>query len=520
MKQKKRISVLCLLLAAMMLLGGCGTAPATDGANQKPVALTMTTWSDDVKTAVNDMLATYGSNGTAPAETPYAVFDWDNTTAVFDVCEQLMVWQMDYMCFAFTPEELPAVLKTGLGDLNKDLTDFGYGNGSYQDWIDDITAAYTHLYNAYGPFTFEGICAEENEESQKVYDTIHADPMWAEFSVKLRLMYELIGANESTDVSYPWIVYWFYGMTADEVYQMASRSHEHYKGVETESVTLTTSDSVASKVGVTSITYTNGISVTDNNWELWRALSENGIDVWVCSASQVDLIRAAVDVFDLHSFVKGVMGMTICEQNGRFTNEYDFETGYAYLADGDGGWIKSDKATGAQTQGPGKVEAVNNVCVAQYGHGPIAGFGDSTGDYNFCTEFKSLKLAVVYNRANRKVTDGGGVLAEVAMYQKNTLGYDFAKADAAGDTLYVLQGRDENGLRGFRNSNQTLRLGETEEKLFANEQNEQQLQYMADNQMTTEEAINTFAVKTAEGEGNALGFTYGFLDEYHGYHSR
>lgn len=131
-----------------------------------------------------------------------------------------------------------------------------------------------------------------------------------------------------------------------------------------------------------------------------------------------------------------------------------------------------------------------------------------------------MKLVICFNRASRKVTDGGGVAAELAVYQKDTLGYDLATANANGDTLYVLQGREENGLRGFRASNKTMVYGATEEKLFKNEDNETQLQYMIDNNMTTEEIVNTFAIKTAaDAEGNVLGIKYGFLSEYAGYHN-
>ena len=208
-------------------------------------------------------------------------------------------------------------------------------------------------------------------------------------------------------------------------------------------------------------------------------------------------------------------------EDGKYVNAYDYETGYAYFANDDGSWTEAtENATGSQTQGFGKVQAINNALWPIYGCGPLAGFMDSTGDWNFCTEYDSLKLVICFNRASRKVTDGGGVIAELAIYQRDTLGYDLATANAAGDTLYVLQGREENGLRGFRNSNKTMRLDKTEEILFRNEDNEAQLQYMIDNAMTTEEIINTFAVKTAaDAENNALGFKYGFLSEYAGYHN-
>ena len=207
------------------------------------------------------------------------------------------------------------------------------------------------------------------------------------------------------------------------------------------------------------------------------------------------------------------------DDTGRYITQYDAETGCGYYADKNGAWTQMTRPTKAQTQGVGKVTAVVNAIAPEYGNrGPIAGFMDSTGDFNFCTEFKTLKLVVCFNRANRKVTDGGGLIAEVAMYEKDTLGYDLAKANAAGDTLYVLQGRDENGKRAFRNSNGTLLLGKTEETLFKGSENEIQLQRMIDESMTVKDILNTFAVKQKAGE-NGFDFNTGFLTEYAGYHS-
>ncbi|MBQ2862419.1 MAG: hypothetical protein IJE83_06465, partial [Oscillospiraceae bacterium] len=132
--------------------------------------------------------------------------------------------------------------------------------------------------------------------------------------------------------------------------------------------------------------------------------------------------------------------------------------------------------------------------------------------------YANLKLVINFNRASRKVTDGGGVIAELAVYQRDTLGYDLAAANAAGDTYYVLQGREENGMRGLRPSDKTIRLDKEEELLFREDKNDQQLQYMIDNAMSTEEIINTFALSTAE-EDSVLGFKYGFLSDYAGYHN-
>lgn len=473
-------------------------------------------WADDVKAAVNDFMDMYGKASENYAEgESYVVFDFDNTCSIFDVEEQLAAYQLRTMTFAFTPEELPDILKEGIGDLNEVRENDYSEPSSYQAWINDIVKAYTYLYNTYGPFTAAGLDEAKQAEVQ-------ADPQWVEFATKMRAMYLFVGDMESASVSYPWVLYWFTGMTEQEVYDLAYASHTKYSAVESVYTTWTSPEEIESEVGVVSVEFTDGTCVSENIKELWKTLDENGIDVWVCSASATDPIRAAIDAWGLHDYLTGMLAMTnVVGEDGKYVHKYDYETGCGWLNDGNGGWVRDDAPIKAQTQGVGKVTAVVNAIVPKYnGVGPLAGFMDSTGDFNFCTEFANLKLVINFNRASRKVTDGGGVIAELAIYQRDTLGYDLATANAAGDTLYVLQGREENGLRGFRNSNKTMRLDKTEEILFRNEDNEAQLQYMIDNAMTTEEIINTFAVKTAaDAENNALGFKYGFLSEYAGYHN-
>ena len=523
--------LLAMLLALVMVLSfaACGTTPEEPEVPEEPetptepeeptfeaVHVEHEDWSDEVKKAINDFVDMYGmaSENYAEGES-YVVFDFDNTTSIFDVEEQLAVYQLQVMAFAFTPEEMPEILATELAQdlengMDTDLTDLEYGNGSYNDWIADITAAYDYLYKEYGPFSAAGLDADAQA-------TIQADPMWAEFATKMRAMYDLVYDAESPAVAYPWVLYWFTGMTEQEVYDLAAASHTLYGSVETSEVTWETAGE-GTKVGPVSYTWTSGTGVSENLVELYRVLDENGIDVWVCSASAIDPIRAAVDVYGLHDYVTGVIAMArSMDEEGKYVNSYDYETGYGWKIE-EGEWVKYEVALGAQTQGVGKVQAINNVIYPIYGVGPLAGFMDSTGDFNFCTEYANLKLVINFNRASRKVTDGGGVIAELAIYQRDTLGYDLATANAAGDTYYVLQGRDEYGLRGLRNSDKTMRYGKDEELLFREDKNEQQLQYMIDNNMTTAEIINMFAVKTAE-EDSVLGFKYGFVSEYAGYHN-
>ena len=473
-------------------------------------------WADDVKAAINALVDTYGKASATYAD-PYVVFDFDNTCSIFDVEEQLAIHQLNVMAFAFAPEELTAILEEGLGDLNEvrdDAKAYSVKEEavSYSAVVEDIVNAYTYLYGKYGPFTAAGLDEAKQAEVQ-------ADEQWLEFATKMRVMYSFVGDAESADVAYPWILYWFTGMTEQEVYDLAYASHKKYSAVETRE-DIWTSPEIESKAGQMTVTYYMGTTVSENIKELWKVLDENGIDVWVCSASATDPIRAAIDVWGLHDYCTGMLAMTNVLEDGKYINHYDFENGCGWLAKENGEWERDTLPTKAQTQGVGKTTAIVNAISPKYSnHGPIAGFMDSTGDFNFCTEFETLKLVICFNRASRKVTDGGGLIAEIAVYEADTLGYDFAKADAAGDTLYVLQGREENGLRGMRNSRSTMLLGATEEKLFKNDDNTAQLQYIIDNNMTVADALNRFALKTAaDAEGNDLQLKYGFLKEYNGYH--
>ena len=148
-------------------------------------------WADNVKTGINDFLATYGKNGEKYDKTNYAVFDWDNTCSIFDVGEQLFVYEIQTMSFGFSPDDLEGILTSGLNDLDKERKSFsedGVGH-SYREWIDDIETAYSYLWNTYGPFTPEGISDDVKEKMQ-------SDSMWLEFAAKYRAIFDLVCYEE------------------------------------------------------------------------------------------------------------------------------------------------------------------------------------------------------------------------------------------------------------------------------------------------------------------------------------
>ena len=451
-------------------------------------------WNPDAKKALNSFIRSERNQ----KEKPYVVFDFDNTCSIFDVSVQLMSYQLETMCFGLNPEEFSKMANTGMETYPESL----------QESLRSIISDYADLYSRFGPFTPKGV----DYETQARMGT---DPVWKDFASDMGLMYEKPQEYMTADDAYLWTMGWFSGMTGEEVYQMARRSHEMYSVIETGYRSLEGSHGTYSWV--------DGIAVTDNIRELWKALYDNGFDIWVCSASEVGPVMAAVDVFGLHDYCKGVLAMTMArDSSDRYLPEYDYTTGCGFLATQNGGWVKDSIPTRTRPMGPGKVEAIRNCLVPRYGQkGPRAGFMDSTGDFNFCTEFSSTRLVVCFNRATRKVTDGGGLIAEVAMYEKEALEYDLKKATKAGDILYILQGRDENGMRSLRPSEKTIRLGEKTPKVFDGEDNARSLEYFKEKHLTVKEILETYSIATDVSDpSNPLGFSYGFLDRYDGYKSK
>jgi hypothetical protein len=158
-----------------------------------------------------------------------------------------------------------------------------------------------------------------------------------------------------------------------------------------------------------------------------------------------------------------------------------------------------------------------DTCVKKYNKGPIAAFMDATGDFNLATEFSNLKLVVCFNSAKKPITEGGGFISTLAIYQKEALKYTLKKANKNNDTLYVLQGRDENKKRVLINSNSSVVFNCKAYRLFADNDSYKLLNILIENSYNCKQIIDTYCIK---GYDEKYNITYGFLNQYDGYHSK
>lgn len=431
--------------------------------------VTESSWSDDVKGAINTFLEDYGNK----PDKSYVVFDFDNTTSINDIGYMCTFYQISHMSYNIAPEQMTTILHSNLS-LNNDIED---------NYIYDITQAYKQLYDSYGPFNINGL---SDDDAKKVQETDN----WKEFCAKYLSLIDYLHDNENTAITYLWMGCSYYGTTRDELYQFSKQALNYYKDIESYEYEIESPASLNSKTGQVKSKMFLGVSVTKNMQELMKALHDAKIDIWINSASSEELVRGALDVFGINEYVTGLIGIVFkYDNNCRMLCQFDMDNGCAYIKNGNKFELDNLPIKNV-TEGKGKIGVLVNAVVPKYECGPIAGFMDNNGDFNFCTEFKSLKMVICFNTASRSTTNGAGLVAETAIYQRDTLHYDLKSANEAGDTLYLLQGRDENGMRTFRNSNATIQLGKTEEKLFKDENNFEQLKYIQDHHLSTKEIFD------------------------------
>ncbi len=408
------------------------TAAIVSGDHYKPDPTQMITgnWAPSTRARIQAVIDEHANQGR------YVVFDFDNTSAIFDVQEALLIYQVENLIFKIEPKDMKAVLETGIPDLGKSIGKNADGKSvTVNDVVTDLVSSYTWIYNNYSGM-----------KGTKDLAYIHATNQYQDFSAKIRFMYNNLGDYFDHAVSYPWVTYLFTGMTPDEVQEMAAASHKYWAAYgRYAEETWTSPVELPGKSGVLSASFITGVTFTDELIDLYHTIAANGIDVYIVSASPIDTILAANKAMGYGVPEERVFAMrNKLDADGRYINEYNYDWG------GTGKY--------AQTQGSGKSTIITNFIAPKYsGAGPLAVFGDSAGDMNMMTDWMDkgdTELGVIFNRYRNPSSDPLTWAASVKAVEQ------MGKADAQ----FVLQGRDDNKGQ-LRPSEYTIRLGTDKEVL-------------------------------------------------------
>lgn len=343
----------------------------------------------------------------SPPHSSYAVFDFDNTTAFLDIEEATLIYQLENLKFSMTPAVLNRVIHKDIPEKNFNPE---YNNSDNQpvninSLSHDIITSYTWLYNNYAGLNGKKSFSEIKETSD-----------YKNFIVKMRYLYEAISGSFQHEVSYPWVTYLFSGMSPREVSDLVDNTIVWQKQQPIEKVTWESPADRAGRAGIVKIEWRNGFRLLTEMQDLYQKLQQAGVDVYVVSASALDVIKNIVtqDKYGFSVPQSHIYAMhPVYDKEGKLTDALD----PAY----------------PQSQGKGKTEIIRKFIQQRYQNtGPILVAGDSEGDQNMMSDFSDTRLVLIINRLRSADSPIGKLSAKaVESYKK-----DGAKI--------LLQGRDEN----------------------------------------------------------------------------
>lgn len=412
------------------------------------IKLSSTDWEPNNKAQIEQLINKYGldSDNYNPAKPPYVVFDWDNTSIFLDIEEATLMYQLQNLIFGCTPEQLDTILKLGT-DTTILLKKENIKGEKFKisAIVSDIIKSYTWIYNNYENPGMHGRLSLEE---------IKKNPNYNNFITKVRFLYEAISETYSEDVAYPWVTYLFTGLDSSQVHNITKNTIKWQIAQEISIDTLISPSMENQQAGQVQVTWKNGLRLLPEMQELYTKFREAGFDVWICSASFVDVIKeiSSNPEFGYNNPPNQVLAMELeRDANGKILPI--FRKGYY------------------QTQGEGKTAAINRFLASpvtgRYGYDPLFIAGDSPGDENMLADFDGIKLGLIINRLKDKYASDqknnmkGIILGE--LYKQADNCYQNQK-----NCKYLLQGRDDNK-GSFIPNRQYIKFGEKNGKVLSSE---------------------------------------------------
>ena len=397
---KSKKSFVAMLVLAMFLIANVAVVSA---AGQ---VLTPGKWAPNTYKSMQKLIDENGikSPNYNSSKKPYVVFDWDNTAIMNDTEEALYQYQIENLAFKLTPEEMGALVAKNVpaGAFLKDYNNAAGQPVTLEALVADIVSSYKYIYENY--IGFKGLMSLEDIKKTDEYQ---------DFRAKMWYAYEAIGDTYGTKVSYTWVLFFFKNMTTGEVEALAEKSNDYALGQAISRAKWVSPASLPGKAGVVGVSRWTGLRLTEEIADLMHTFRDNGIDVYVCTASLEDVVGvfASNPKYGYKLPRANVIGMRLEKVNDVYQDTYKKD--YPQTAEG------------------GKTVVLKMLLADKKGYDPIFIAGDSNGDWNMMVDFKGIKRILVVNRlrSGKKI---GALSAEAAA----TIG----KPDAR----VLLQGRNEN----------------------------------------------------------------------------
>lgn len=336
----------------------------------------------------------------------YAIFDYDNTTVLQDVELACTAWQIENLRFKFTPDQVESLFSYSIPDLDKALPGIGAEGISSRMLISDIASDYRSMLQIAGVSCGWELTTEQLDEVQQM-------PEFLDIRAKIWCLYEGLFFAFSYHEAFPVLMAMFHGLTYPEVDALMK------EGIAAQVAKGRLGDVIwespeMGEAGKVSYIIPDGLALSKEMRNLYKALPENGIDVYVYSAS----MEAVVEAMACNPAYLGLDTAQVFSLR---------------LVKGEDGLVSQDYLPGyVQPYKTGKTEAIRTYTTPKYdGRDPVLIGGDSNGDYSMLTSFPGMRVGLIIDKGQTE--SGIGDLRKQAL-----------EAEAGGTpSKYVLQRRGD-----------------------------------------------------------------------------
>lgn len=321
----------------------------------------------------NDKLKEFNSRN-------FIVTDWDNTAAIFDIEENVLAYQAMNFKYKFNSEEFKKIILMEL-----DNQEIVKNRVLYEDTVNNFSLIESYIR--------KGL----DYRNEKFY--------W-DFQGQIAYIYRVYSSNFDYKTAAFRSLYLFKGHTEESLRNLAREAIDYWRNQSLQkrkfTFTLTDASTITCYLHL-------GLRPIAQMVNLFKTFRENGIDTYVCSASNQIIVEeiASSEIFGYGFNKSEVFGLNLLkDKDNRFVCQIDQSRPLTFLE--------------------GKVSYCK-LLENQYKKPPLMFMGDSNGDYQALT-YKGLKLALIIDLKRRgKIED----LKQMAKENKN-------------DHIFLLQARDDN----------------------------------------------------------------------------
>ena len=330
-------------------------------------------------------------------ERQYVVSDCDGTLLFGDSQYVLTNDQIEYLNFAFKPEELTDIFKAG----NEDKWTIERNGISIPFLLEKIQEDYSYLYK-------RGYVSKDPKNFLRAASW-QKDPIFIDFKIRLHHLLDKIYSLWGYEASAYGVYALFKGFTIEEYKTLSSLSHMRHskiKGLLQRSYLYPDTNE--------KVSYLDGLHPIEEMKELLYELERRGIDVYVASASPEETVKDALKLFAFPSSVQVYGIANKIDSQGKIT-------------------AFKEKQEHASPILYGKVETIEKYMAPLYqGRPPLMVFGDSEGDVAMLTHFKDSNLSLLFDDGSPSKTDS---IKERAREQEQKNGFGEEK-------IFLLEGKN------------------------------------------------------------------------------